>query len=754
MYALCILQLVSSVVEVFSGESSLKEQVLVPLPPRDDDTGRCEALNDSHGVWQGSLRIGGNYTLKCHHGFEVDVSSTPSFTLVCPKNGMWSQEVRCTQIDDCAKLKNSCGPMGICSDRTAGYKCVCENGFELARADDDSGEWVCRPGPSQQGVCNGNTCGAHGICVDLDKVESSFDTGHVKQDKEKGADTYRCSCAQGYTDDGQKCIPLDCGELEDKHGVWSGSSKVGGRYSLHCREGSYIWGGSTTAFTMACPIEGRWMTTTPVCVDLELEKRLAAEKTYHYWLNSVLALVCVCTAALAAGLTMGMVSIEPFDLKVLMAAKAEDCANVDERAALQEKQKYAQRLRPILSDHHLLLVTLLLLNSVANEALPIFLDKVVPEAMAVLLSVTAVLIFGEIMPSAVFTGPAQLRISANLAWLVRLMQVLLCPLAWPIARILDRLLPGGHADDAGRYSRAELRAMFVLHGPPGVDQQEEHTNGARELLDRAERHVLPETCTVDDGYTIDGMELNMLAGILNLREKPLRQSSALVSLRPERVVRADAEVRALLNVVSLGSMSADWVIVRSEECAGSHSSLESPSTEFPWMLPRDEVLGVLRLNLASLDHPSAQPEDQVGDACRQTLEEPIWLNADDSGMAAFRLLSEKRLAGASGVLGLVVAKSNTRIGRVDVVIGSVTLESLAVGLACDCSQEQSTLKAVVSSSPRLSRQTTLTLNKCKRKHHLWTRDSEVHTPAHHSARDVWDANHSGYDLVSNVEDVP
>ena len=43
---------------------------------------------------------------------------------------------------------------------------------------------------SQAGVCDGNACGAHGICVDLDTVESDFDSGHVKQDTERGEDAY------------------------------------------------------------------------------------------------------------------------------------------------------------------------------------------------------------------------------------------------------------------------------------------------------------------------------------------------------------------------------------------------------------------------------------------------------------------------------------------------------------------------------------------------------------------------------------
>ena len=58
----------------------------------------------------------------------------------------------------------------------------------------------------------------------------------------------------------------------------------------------------------------------------------------------------------------------------------------------------AQVIFPILKRHHYLLVTLLLSNATAMEALPIFLDKLVPSFWAVMISVTMVLFFGEIIP--------------------------------------------------------------------------------------------------------------------------------------------------------------------------------------------------------------------------------------------------------------------------------------------------------------------------------------------------------------------
>ena len=50
-----------------------------------------------------------------------------------------------------------------------------------------------------------------------------------------------------------------------------------------------------------------------------------------------------------------------------------------------------------MKNQHLLLCTLLIGNSLAMEALPIFLDTLVPSYVAILISVTLILAFGEVL---------------------------------------------------------------------------------------------------------------------------------------------------------------------------------------------------------------------------------------------------------------------------------------------------------------------------------------------------------------------
>jgi len=53
---------------------------------------------------------------------------------------------------------------------------------------------------------------------------------------------------------------------------------------------------------------------------------------------------------------------------------------------------------PLVSRHHLLLVTLLICNAFSNELLPPLLGQLAPSWLAVLLSMTFVLIFGRPSP--------------------------------------------------------------------------------------------------------------------------------------------------------------------------------------------------------------------------------------------------------------------------------------------------------------------------------------------------------------------
>lgn len=68
--------------------------------------------------------------------------------------------------------------------------------------------------------------------------------------------------------------------------------------------------------------------------------------------------------------------------------------------------------------------------------------------------------FGEIIPSAIFTGPQKLKIAANLIPLVKLVMCLLYPVAYPISKVLDAYL---HEDgEDGAFDRGEISALVRI----------------------------------------------------------------------------------------------------------------------------------------------------------------------------------------------------------------------------------------------------------------------------------------------------
>jgi len=183
----------------------------------------------------------------------------------------------------------------------------------------------------------------------------------------------------------------------------------------------------------------------------DIKSTTEGENQWMYLSNGIFSLLCVVTAALAAGLTMGLLSLDPLMLLIKIRA-----------GATKEEQDQAAALLPIVKQHHLLLVTLLLLNSMANEALPLFLEELVSPVVAVVMSVTLVLFFGEIVPSAIFTGPNKVALAYRMVPLVQFVMILLWPLAFPIAKLLDHVLHDENSETPDAFGRGELSALVRI----------------------------------------------------------------------------------------------------------------------------------------------------------------------------------------------------------------------------------------------------------------------------------------------------
>lgn len=194
-------------------------------------------------------------------------------------------------------------------------------------------------------------------------------------------------------------------------------------------------------------------------------------------------------AGIMSGLTLGLMSLGLVELEILR------------RSGSNREKKQAAAILPVVQKQHQLLVTLLLCNAAAMEALPIYLDKIFHPAVAVVLSVTFVLIFGEVIPQAISTRYG-LAVGANFVWLVRILMIICYPIAYPVGKVLDVLI--GHNDNL--FRRAQLKALVSIHsleaGKGGELTHDETTiiSGALDLTEKtAEEAMTP----IESTFSLD-----------------------------------------------------------------------------------------------------------------------------------------------------------------------------------------------------------------------------------------------------------
>ena len=167
-----------------------------------------------------------------------------------------------------------------------------------------------------------------------------------------------------------------------------------------------------------------------------------------FWVCIGTAVVLTIFAGLMSGLTVGYMGIDELDLQVMLSTGN----------AVQVRA--AQKVLPIREKHHYLLVTLLLANAFAMEALPVFLDRILSAVAAIVISVTVVLIMGEIIPQAICTGPNQIPIAAAVAPVLKIFMIVESVIAYPLSKLLD-LVMGKHG--MKRYNNKEIKALLQLH---------------------------------------------------------------------------------------------------------------------------------------------------------------------------------------------------------------------------------------------------------------------------------------------------
>ncbi|CAK5266051.1 unnamed protein product [Mycena citricolor] len=163
---------------------------------------------------------------------------------------------------------------------------------------------------------------------------------------------------------------------------------------------------------------------------------------------AVLIPVLVLASGVFAGLTLGYMSLDETQLNVLSIS------------GTPKQREYANKIKPIRKNGHLLLVTLLLANMITNETLPIVADPVLGGGVqSVVVSTVLIVIFAEIIPQSLFTRHG-LFLGAKMAGFTRVLIYGLGIVAWPVAKLLELILGSHHGII---YRRAELKELIAMH---------------------------------------------------------------------------------------------------------------------------------------------------------------------------------------------------------------------------------------------------------------------------------------------------
>lgn len=157
--------------------------------------------------------------------------------------------------------------------------------------------------------------------------------------------------------------------------------------------------------------------------------------------------------ALAAALLHSFLGLNETHLRVVLDS------------GTQAQRSAAASLLQLLQRHHWVALSLVLVHAIADEALPIILGRVMNDYIAVAFAVPLVLIFGELLPTMLCSGPRSMTLLARLNPVVWLTLAITSPVTLPISLVMDWY--HGHTK-APAYHRGNLKTFLRLHTAEGV----------------------------------------------------------------------------------------------------------------------------------------------------------------------------------------------------------------------------------------------------------------------------------------------
>jgi len=179
----------------------------------------------------------------------------------------------------------------------------------------------------------------------------------------------------------------------------------------------------------------------------ECEEEANPFSSVPFAVQIILIIVLIAFSALFSGLTLGLMGLDITGLEIVMEGD-------DEKNA-----EYAKKIYPVRKKGNLLLCTLLLGNVAVNALLSILTAANFGGIIGFLASTFLIVIFGEIIPQAACSRYA-LEVGSRTVPLVRVIIVLLFPVAFPLSWGLDKMLG---EELATTYSSSEMLKLLQIH---------------------------------------------------------------------------------------------------------------------------------------------------------------------------------------------------------------------------------------------------------------------------------------------------
>jgi metal transporter CNNM len=200
-------------------------------------------------------------------------------------------------------------------------------------------------------------------------------------------------------------------------------------------------------------------------------------------LTIIVVALLIGVSAICSGLNVALMALDLSDLK--------------RKAKLGDKA--AKRILPLRKNTHLTLSAILLTNVAAVSATSLVLESVLFGLLAGIVGTLLTVVFGEILPQAIFIRNA-LRFTSKFAQLLRAMIIFTYPVSKPLQLLLDRLF---QAQSATLQSRHELGLLISEHlGADGSELDDDEVEIMRGALSLSEKHVRDIMTPIKEVYSL------------------------------------------------------------------------------------------------------------------------------------------------------------------------------------------------------------------------------------------------------------